>query len=67
MWPRHFLPKHFPNARVMTYGHKADIIGTGFGELLDYRRSLSDALMRTRKEVSGHTTLGWRIVSSSLS
>ena len=66
MWPRHFLPKHLPDARVMVFGHKADINGTGFGDLLDYSRSLSHALRQTRKEVSGHATFSWRMVSSSL-
>ncbi|OBT38534.1 hypothetical protein VE00_11057 [Pseudogymnoascus sp. WSF 3629] len=49
MWPRHFLPKHLPTARVMAYGHRADIRGTGFGDLLDYSRNFSDALKQARK------------------
>ena len=51
MWPRHFLPNNFPNARVMTYGHKAKLRGTGFGQLLDYGRSFGDALNQARKNV----------------
>lgn len=52
MWPRHFLPKHLPTARVMAYGHRADIRGTGFGDLLDYSRNFSDSLKQARKGVS---------------
>lgn len=52
MWPRHFLPKHFPTARVMVYGYKASLRGTGFGDLLDFRRSFGDALKQVRKNVS---------------
>ncbi|KFY14076.1 hypothetical protein V491_06163 [Pseudogymnoascus sp. VKM F-3775] len=50
MWPRHFLPKYLPTARVMVYGHGADIDGTSSGDLLDYSRNLSDALEQARKE-----------------
>jgi hypothetical protein len=52
MWLKDFLPEHFKNIRIMTYGYDSGIIKSSgsnpSSSLSDYRRSFIEELEKSR-------------------
>ena len=52
MWLCDFLPKEFPNARIMTYGYDSSLKESGKGNITDYRRGFIQCLRNCRRQCS---------------
>jgi len=50
MWLRDFLPEHFPNARIMTYGYDSSLKHPNGANLTDYRRNFIECLQNARRD-----------------
>lgn len=50
MWLRDFLPKHFPNTRIMTYGYDSSLTTPNRSNLTDYRRNFRQCLRNARRD-----------------
>ena len=49
MWLRDFLPREFPNARIMTYGYDSSLKEPNNANITDYRRSFVQSLQNYRR------------------
>ena len=49
MWLRDYLPKRFPNARVMTYGYDSSLRESNGANITDYRRGFIQCLRNSRR------------------
>jgi hypothetical protein len=50
MWLRDFLPKDFPQSRIMTYGYNANVFtNTSTAKIADFRQALLLSLERVRR------------------
>jgi hypothetical protein len=52
MWLRDFLPEHFTNIRVMTYGYDSSLRNANGSNLIDYRRNFTECLRNARRDCS---------------
>ena len=50
MWLRDFLPREFPNARIMTYGYHSSPTEPSSANMTDYRRGFIQCLQNSRRE-----------------
>ena len=50
MWLRDFLPKEFPNARIMTYGYDSSLRQSNGANITDYRRGFIQCLQNCRRQ-----------------
>ena len=50
MWLRDFLPREFPNARVMTYGYDSSLKEPSGANITDYRRGFVQCLRNYRRQ-----------------
>lgn len=48
MWLRDFLPQHFPDCRIMTYGYDASLKSKSVHTLFEFSRKFLQALVRLR-------------------
>ena len=49
MWLRDFLPRVFPNARIMTYGYHSSPAEPNGANMTDYRRGFIQCLQNSRR------------------
>lgn len=53
-WPRDLLPMDIPEARILTYGYDADVIGSSAadeGKIHNFTRHSQDLLARLEREI----------------
>ena len=50
MWLRDFLPREFPNARIMTYGYRSCSREPNSANMTDYRRGFIQCLRNSRRQ-----------------
>jgi hypothetical protein len=52
-----FLPQQIPDARIMTFGYKADVaFGQSTAEIIDHAKSLLTSQVDTREELEVRET-----------
>jgi len=50
MWLHDFLPEHFPDSRIMTYGYDSSLRNPNGANLTDYRRNFAECLRNARRD-----------------
>ena len=50
MWLRDFLPREFPNARIMTYGYNSSLKESNGANMTNYRRGFVQCLRNCRRQ-----------------